>query len=74
MNIRLSLFIPFMVLALSACSKSNGSGGSAGGAGNDNFVRSVLAITDSTAEDTEPVDVETLVPSNPEDSEPQVLS
>lgn len=73
MNIRLALCMPFILLVLSACSSSSGSGGSAGG-GNDSFVNAVAGMAGSTAEDTEPVDVESLSPNFPEDSEPQVIS
>lgn len=73
MNIRLMLCMPFILLLLSACNSSNGSGRSAGG-GNDNFVNAVAGMAASTTEDTEPVDVESLSPNFPEDSEPQVIS
>lgn len=71
MNSRLAFCMPFILLVLSACS-SNGSGGSAGG--NDNFVNAVAGIAASTPDDTEAVSVESLSPSFPENSEPQVIS
>lgn len=73
MNIRLAICTPFILLLLSACNSSNGSGGGGRG-GNDDFVTAVEGIAASTAEDTEAVDVESLTPNFPEDSEPKVIS
>jgi len=60
MNIRSSLFIPLVLLVLSA--------------GSGNFVNDVLAIAASAPDNSEPVDVESLTASTPENTEPQEVS
>lgn len=64
----ISLFV--VMLWLSACG-NNSENPSAGGGTGDSYVNAVAAIAASMPEDSEPLNVETLVPTYPETGEPQ---
>jgi len=65
--------IIFLPLLLLACDNNSGSGGSDDNkpdAKPDAFVSETKKIIDTTADDTEPVDISTLMVTFPDDSEP----
>lgn len=70
-----SRYIPFLLIVmlwLSACGNNRGNPGAGGGAG-DSYVNAVAAIAADTPEDSEPLNVEALVPTYPETGEPQIV-
>jgi len=68
MNSRFILSMPVVLLLVTACGQDN-----APGAAGDSYVNAVSRIADSTSENSEPVEVDALNPSMPENRGPQAI-